>query len=108
MPTTRGSQYSHFFFQTDIALERGQLHLDDVERLHGAARRTRASSTLLERDAPSTAQCVLEFGNVSSRVHDFGKDAEYGTNQFETLGYPEFEGPIQEVSNCSTDGSLFG
>ncbi len=24
---------------------------------------------------------------------DFGKDAQYGQNQFATLGYPEFEGP---------------
>ena len=24
---------------------------------------------------------------------DFGKDAQYGQNLFNTLGYPEFEGP---------------
>jgi hypothetical protein len=27
-------------------------------------------------------------------VTDFGEDAEYGTNQFTTSGYPEFEGPV--------------
>jgi len=40
--------------------------------------------------------CSLEFGNVSSgiAVNTYGKDAQYGTNQFPTLGYPEFEGPV--------------
>jgi hypothetical protein len=39
---------------------------------------------------------VIEFGNVFGRpgVTDFGKDAQYGTNQAPTLGYPEFIGPI--------------
>ena len=27
---------------------------------------------------------------------DFGKDAEYGQDQFTTLGYPEFEGPAHD------------
>jgi hypothetical protein len=42
------------------------------------------------------AYCALEFGNVSGRapfLTDFGKDAQYGKDQFATLGYPEFEGP---------------
>jgi hypothetical protein len=41
-------------------------------------------------------RCALEFGNVSTGFgrNDFGKDAQYGTNQFATLGYPEFEGPV--------------
>ena len=39
--------------------------------------------------------CALEFGNVSRGLGltTFGKDAQYGTNQFNTLGYPEFIGP---------------
>jgi hypothetical protein len=99
MPTTRGSQYSHFFFQTDIALS------------EDSCTSTTLSGCTVPPDGPghfypywsathAGGACVLEFGNVSARVHDFGKDAEYGTNQFMTLGYPEFEGPIQEVSNC--------
>ena len=27
-------------------------------------------------------------------LNTYGKDAQYGTNQFPTLGYPEFEGPV--------------
>ena len=33
--------------------------------------------------------CVLLFGNVSAGS-TFGKDAQYGTNQFNTYGYPQF------------------
>jgi hypothetical protein len=42
------------------------------------------------------AFCALEFGNVSGfgPLNTYGKDAQYGTNQFPTLGYPEFEGPV--------------
>jgi hypothetical protein len=40
----------------------------------------------------SGGSCALLFGNVSAG-NTFGKDAQYGTNQFNTLGYPEFIGP---------------
>jgi hypothetical protein len=38
--------------------------------------------------------CSLEFGNVSSGfgVSNLGKDAQYGTDQFNTFGYPQFIG----------------
>jgi hypothetical protein len=41
--------------------------------------------------------CVIEFGNVSSGhgVDNLGGDAQYGTDQSATLGYPEFLGPVQ-------------
>jgi hypothetical protein len=44
--------------------------------------------------------CALEFGNVTTGVNDFGRDAGYGTNQFKKLGYDEFEGPVRPTS-CS-------
>ena len=28
-------------------------------------------------------------------MNNYGKDAEYGTNQYPTLGYPEFEGAVR-------------
>ncbi len=97
MPTTRGNQYSQFFIQTDIALSES----------------TCTSSTLSGCTVPppgpghfypywsqtnSGGQCVFEFGNVSSGVRTFGKDAQYGTNKFLTLGYPEFEGPLHPTT----------
>jgi hypothetical protein len=49
--------------------------------------------------------CTLEFGNVSSGagVNDFGQDAQYGSDQIATLGYPEFEGPVMKNS-CGARG----
>jgi hypothetical protein len=47
--------------------------------------------------------CQLEFGNVSSGigVTDLGQEAQYGTNQFNTLGYPQFIGPTRN-NPCNT------
>ena len=91
IPTTGGAQYSRFLFQTDIALSEYE------------CTSTTLSGCTVPPDGPGnfypywsetevSGHCVLEFGNVSSDVNTFGKDAQYGTNQFETLGYPEFIG----------------
>lgn len=45
------------------------------------------------------AKCTLEFGNVSTAppgatIHTYGKDAQYGTVQTATYGYPQFISPI--------------
>ena len=50
--------------------------------------------------ADHNGTCTIEFGNVSAGVNTFGKDAQYGTDRFATLGYDEFEGPIK--SNACT------
>lgn len=34
--------------------------------------------------------------------NDFGKDLAYGTNQFATVGYPEFEGQSYDNSCPAT------
>ena len=82
--------------------ERGQLHPDHAERLHCTTRRAGALLPVLERGRPGArlrlrvlrAGCTFEFGNVSSGfgTTDFGKDAQYGADQFTQFGYPEFEG----------------
>ena len=98
-PTTRGRQYSQFFFQTDIALS------------ESTCTSTTLSGCTVPPQGPGgfypfwseTRQggtCDFEFGNVTSHVRDFGKDAEYGTDQFLTLGYPEFIGPLHPAT-CS-------
>jgi hypothetical protein len=50
--------------------------------------------------------CALEFGNVSGgfALNTFGQDAQYGTNQFSTLGYPEFEGPVHKNTCAAFSG----
>ncbi|HLK72135.1 MAG TPA: hypothetical protein VKU77_00665 [Streptosporangiaceae bacterium] len=96
-PTTNGRQYSQFFFQTDVALSEATCTPDT---LSGCTVPPQGPGgfypywTALQ--APGLGVCALEFGNVSGfgALNTFGKDAQYGTNQFPTLGYPEFEGPV--------------
>ncbi len=90
MPTSSGSQYARFFFQTDIALSEASC---TPSNLSGCTVPPAGPGGFYPywSEANVGGQCVFEFGNVSSRVNDFGKDAQYGTNRFLTLGYPEFE-----------------
>jgi hypothetical protein len=94
LPTSNGSQYSSFFFQTDIALSESTCTADTQ------------SDCTVPPDGPghfypywsevnTGGVCTIEFGNVSSGagVNDFDADAEFGADQFPQLGYPEFEGP---------------
>jgi hypothetical protein len=96
-PTTRGRQYAQFLFQTDIALS------------ESTCTSTTLSGCTVPPQGPGGfypfwsethhgSTCDFEFGNVTSNVNDFGKDAEYGTNQFLTLGYPEFIGKVHPAT----------
>jgi uncharacterized membrane protein len=102
LPATEGRSYSQYFIQTDLALSEST-----------CTGSTPSGCSVPPPNAPghfypywsrvgSGTSCVIEFGNVSSGsgVHDFGKDAQYGTNQAGTLGYPEFEGPVFNNSSC--------
>ncbi len=97
-PTTNGRPYSKFFIQTDVALS---------EVTCGPSNYSNGTGTLSGCTVPpqgpghfypywsqvqSGGTCALLFGNVSTG-NTFGKDAQYGTNQFNKLGYPEFIGP---------------
>ncbi len=103
LPRTQGRSYPSFFIQTDLALSESTCT--------GA---TLSGCAVPPPNAPghfypywtrvtSGTGCTLEFGNVSSGagVNDYGKDAQYGTNQAATLGYPEFIGPTMS-NTCST------
>ena len=101
-PTSFGRPYSRFFFQTDIALSEASCtpttlsgctvppagpghfypYWSEVGQGHGFG------------SGFFGAGCTFEFGNVSSGfgTTDFGKDAQYGADQFTQFGYPEFEG----------------
>jgi hypothetical protein len=107
LPTTNGKQYHRWFIQTDIALSESTCSISPGGTVSGCAVPPAGS----EVDTPSHKAfypywtevksgdaCTIEFGNVSSGpgVKDFGKDAQYGRDLFQTLGYPEFEGPIQD------------
>jgi hypothetical protein len=95
-PTTNGAQYTQFHFQTDVALS---------EITCGP--NTGGTGTLSGCTVPppgpggfypywsqvqSGGSCALWFGNVNAGS-TFGKAAQYGTNQFNTFGYPQFISP---------------
>jgi hypothetical protein len=96
-PTTNGHQYSHYFFQTDIALSEDSC---TPSSLSGCTVPPVGPGNFYPYWSATNraGTCVLEFGNVSARVDDFGKDAQYGTNQFMTLGYPEFIGKTHNTT----------
>jgi hypothetical protein len=102
-PTSNGRQYPQYFFQTDVALS------------ESACTSTTLGGCTVPPPGPGAfypywteslggGSCALEFGNVSGAtpsLTDFGKDAQYGQNQFPNLGYPEFEGPVHN-NTCAS------
>ena len=92
LPTTGGQQYPRLFFQTDVTLSEST-----CAPTGGCSVPPQGPGHFYpywsEKDTSGT--CTLEFGNVSSGVNDFGKDAQYGTAQWQ-LGYPESEGKIMD------------
>ncbi len=95
LPSSAGDQYSQYMVQTDIALS------------ESTCTPTSLAGCTVPPNGPGQFYpywsrvgfgrgCTLEFGNVASGtgVNNLGQDAQYGTNQFATLGYPEFEGPV--------------
>jgi hypothetical protein len=101
-PTSFGRDYEQLRFQTDTALSETTCD-----------RTTGSGCAIPPPGAPGAFYpfwsfvrgefgCALEFGNVTGGrgVNDLGGDAQYGTNQFATLGYPEFEGRILP-NNCT-------
>jgi hypothetical protein len=97
-PTTNGQQYSQFHFQTDVALSEYQCGGGDYANASSSA-----AGCTVPPDGPghfypywSQVQgyggCAFEFGNVSAGVTTFGKDKQYGTDQFAKYGYPQFIG----------------
>jgi hypothetical protein len=100
MPTTKGSQYSQFFLQTDIALSESTC---TSSTLSGCTVPPQGPGNFYPYWSETSVggQCAFEFGNVSSGgVKTFGKDAQYGTDKFLDFGYPEFEGPLKSTA-CS-------
>jgi hypothetical protein len=105
LPSTKGSQYNQFFIQTDLALSESTCSGTTTAGCSvpppGPGNFYPYWSRVGSRDG-----CVLEFGNVhsGSGVNDFGQDAQYGSDQIATLGYPEYEGPVMDNSCSSKQG----
>ena len=113
-PTSNGRQYSQFHFQTDIALSESTCGGNTLTTAPPGTP-TAAGCTVPPQGPggfyPYWTQlvaggtCSLEFGNVSHGpgLTTFGKDKQYGTNQFTTYGYPQFIGATYN-NPCLTYG----
>jgi hypothetical protein len=105
LPTTGGAQYEKLYIQTDLALSESTC---DGTTDEGCSVPPPGPGNFYPYWTRLTTSqgCVLEFGNVSSGsgVNDYGKDAQYGTDQIASLGYPEYEGPVMDNS-CPTSGT---
>ena len=95
-PTSNGRQYSQFFFQTDVALSESTCTASTLAGCTVPPAGPGGFYPYWSSLRPSSGDCSLEFGNVSAGfgVNNYGKDAQYGTNQYPTLGYPEFESAV--------------
>jgi hypothetical protein len=90
-PLTNGQQYSSLYFQTDIALSELNSNCS-TEHHKGCTVPPEGAGHFYPywSEVDHGGVCTFEFGNVSAGAIDFGKDAQYGTNQLTELGYPEF------------------
>jgi hypothetical protein len=104
LPTTSGSQYTRFFMQTDIALSESSCSASSTKGCTVPPPGPGHFYPYWSRVTMPSGDCRIEFGNVGSGygVDSFGQDAQYGTDQSKTLGYPEFVGPM--MSNATCDG----
>jgi hypothetical protein len=99
LPTTQGDQYSQYFIQTDLALSESTCQADGTGCAVPPPNGPGQFYPYWTRVGSSASSCRLEFGNVSTGA-TFGKDAQYGTDQEATAGYPEFWGPTMDNSVC--------
>jgi len=96
LPLTRGRSYPSYFVQTDAALSESTCVASPSGCAVPPPNAPGKFYPYFSRVGTTTSSCVIEFGNVASGagVNNLGKDAQYGTNQEATLGYPEFEAPV--------------
>jgi hypothetical protein len=100
-PTTSGREYSQFFFQTDVALSESTCQGNTIGSPGGTATGCTVPPQGPGGFYPYWSEvhvggfCALEFGNVSRGLglSTFGRDAQYGTDQFSVDAYPQFIGP---------------
>jgi len=99
-PRTLGRTYGQFFIQTDAALS--EPTCTGTSGCEVPPPNAPGKFYPYFSRTQSSEGCVIEFGNVTGPgVLTYGQDAQYGTNQIATLGYPEIIGPTRP-NNCAT------
>lgn len=95
LPSTGGNQYPQYQLQTDTALSESTCKSNGSGCAVPPPKSPGQFYPFFSRVGSGTS-CTLEFGNVTSGagVNDLGGDAQYGSDQQASLGYPEIEGPI--------------
>ena len=121
LPASRGSGYSQYQIQTDAAYSEPNCSVGTPAGCtippkgpggfypfwSFVQNQNHWSGTNQQgNDNGSNRGCTIEFGNVTSGpgVNDLGGDAQYGSDQAQRLGAPEFQGPILPV-DCGSRGS---
>ena len=101
VPSSNGQGYSSDFFQTDVALSESTCTASTLSGCAVPPVNGPGNFYPYWSVASTNSVCTIEFGNVTSGVNAFGKDAQYGTNQIAKYGYPEFIGRTLP-NNCQT------
>jgi hypothetical protein len=109
LPTTAGGKaYASFYFQTDVALSELNTKCGTADP-KGCVVPPSGPGKFYPywSEVNTNGTCTLEFGNVagSRTINAFGKDAEYGSDQLGSLGYPEFEGRVLNNTCPATKGT---
>lgn len=94
LPVSAGRKYAQLFFQTDLALSESTCTSTNHSGCTVPPKGPGGFYPYWSEATNASGACKLEFGNVSSGVNDFSQDAQYGTAQWATLGYPDFVGKI--------------
>jgi hypothetical protein len=89
LPTTNGAQYSQFQIQTDVALSESTC---PGSGSGCAVPPPNAPGSFYPYWSRVGSSCTVEFGNVTTG--DLGGVSQYGSDQYASLGYPEFMGPV--------------
>lgn len=93
-PLSNGQAYPLSFFQTDVALSEATC----AESLSGCTVPPPGPGHFYPywSTIKQGGECSILFGNVASGpgVNDYGKDAQYGTDLRNQIGYDEFEGKV--------------
>jgi hypothetical protein len=93
LPVSAKTAYKRLFFQTDLDLSESTCNPTGRCSVPPAGP---GHFYPYWSEVNKGGTCTLEFGNVSAGVDTFGKDAQYGTPQWSTLGYPEVMGNIMD------------
>jgi hypothetical protein len=100
LPTTGGYQYPQYQIQTDVALSESTCKGPAGPGCAVPPPKAPGAFYPYWSRVGSATNCQLEFGNVASGAVQ-GGDAQYGSDQYATLGYQEFMGPIRSNSSCT-------